>query len=184
MKLVRFVVLPSLCLASAVALAAEKAPPAVYRLAESTLAPIGTDATIVDAVRKQNAKGLSLADIKDMDKKWIATPGVAKFMKALMTSACGKRVTAIQKEHKFLSEIFVMDNQGANVCLTNKTSDYWQGDEAKFTEAYKGGAGAIYVSKVKFDESSQEYLVHVSVPVSDGEHVIGAITFGVNIDKL
>ncbi len=72
----------------------------------------------------------------------------------------------------------------ANVCMTDKTSDYWQGDEAKFKESYKDGQGALHVSKVKFDDSTQTYVVQVSVPVVDGSEIIGAITIGVDVDKI
>ncbi len=60
----------------------------------------------------------------------------------------------------------------------------WQGNEPKFTESYKGGQGAVHISKVKFDESAQAYVVQVSVPVLDAGHAIGAITVGINIDEL
>lgn len=80
--------------------------------------------------------------------------------------------------------MFVMDNLGANVCMSDKTSDHWQGDEPKFTESYKGGQGAVHIGDVIFDDSTQAYLVQVSVPVTDGGTVIGAITIGVDVDKV
>ena len=64
-----------------------------------------------------------------------------------------------------------MDNQGANVAMTDKTSDYWQGDEAKFKKSYHNGKGTVFVDEVEFDDSSQAYLVQVSVPVKDGDKV-------------
>ena len=42
----------------------------------------------------------------------------------------------------------------------------------------------MFVDKVKFDDSTQAYLVQVSVPVKDGNTVIGAITFGIDVDKI
>ena len=62
-----------------------------------------------------------------------------------------------------ITEVFVMDAQGLNVAASGPTSDYWQGDEAKFQETYLKGAEAIHVSEVEFDESSQTYSVQVSV---------------------
>jgi len=139
---------------------------------------------IVAAVKAENDKGKSLDQIKAMDKKWKATAGVADYMKALMESDCGSHLKKIQNGQAFYAEIFVMDNQGANVAMTNKTSDYWQGDEAKFKESFKDGAGAVHISEVEFDDSTQAYLVQVSVPVKDNGKVIGAITFGVDVDKI
>ena len=173
------------CFLSAAPLfAAEKAPQQVIDLANSKLVQYGTDPVIVQAVKDENAKGKTLAQIKDMDKKWQATPGIADFMKALMDSACGKHLQKLQNSQAYFAEIFVMDNQGANVAMTDKTSDYWQGDETKFTEAYKAGAGSVHISDVKFDDSTQTYVVQVSVPVKQGDKAIGAITFGIDVDKI
>ncbi len=164
--------------------AAEKAPQKVYDLANSTLAKVGTDPVIIKAVKAENAKGKTLDQIKATDAKWKATAGIADYMKAIMDSECGKHLQKIQNGASYYAEIFVMDNQGANVAMTDKTSDYWQGDEGKFKNSFKGGAGAVFVDEVEFDDSTQAYLVQVSVPVKDGGKVIGAITFGIDIDKI
>lgn len=168
---------------SGLAIAGEKAPQKIVDLANSELIALGSDPVIVAAVKAQNAKNQTLSQIKAIDKKWKDTPGVANYMKALMSSECGKHLVSVQKSEKFYAEIFVMDNKGANVCMSDKTSDYWQGDEAKFKESYKGGKGAVHLGDVKFDDSTQAYLVQVSVPVKDGGRVIGAITIGVDVDQ-
>lgn len=169
--------------AAAVAIA-EKAPQKVVDLANTTLVQLGKDPVIVEAVKAQNAKGQSLDQIKAMDEKWKATAGIADYMKAMMESPCGQYLRKIQRSKNFYAEIFVMDNLGANVAMTDKTSDYWQGDEAKFKNSFAGGKGAVFVDDVEFDDSSQAYLVQVSVPVIDGGKAIGAITFGIDVDKV
>ena len=132
----------------------------------------------MNAVKAENAKGKTLNQIKKKDAEWKATPGIAEYMKAIIESDCGQYLRNIMDGSNLYSEIFVMDNQGANVAMTDKTSDYWQGDEAKFKKSYNGGQGDIFVDNVEFDDSSQTYLSQVSVPVKDGGTVIGAITFG------
>jgi hypothetical protein len=164
--------------------AGEKAPQKVVDLANTKLAKLGIDAAIVEAVKAENAKGKSLDQVKDMDKKWRATPGIADYMQAMMDSDAGKHLSTIQESAPFYAEIFVMDNQGANVAMTDKTSDYWQGDEAKFKKSFNGGSGAVFVDEVEFDDSAQAYLVQISVPVKDGDTVIGAITFGIDVDQI
>lgn len=163
---------------------AEQAPEVVVKLAQTTIAPLGTDPVIVAAVKAENAKNKTLDQIKAMDEKWKSTAGIADYMKAMVTSECGKRLKAILESKPFYAEIFVMDNQGANVAMTDKTSDYWQGDEAKFKKSYNGGNGAVFVDEVEFDDSTQAYLCQVSVPVRDGDQVIGAITVGIDVDKI
>lgn len=164
--------------------AGEKAPPKVVALANSELVKIGMDPVIIDAVKAQNAKNMTLDQIKEMDAKWQAHAGIADYMKAMMETECAKVLFKIQKTQPYYGEIFVMDNQGANVAMTDKTSDYWQGDEAKFQKSFAGGKGDVFIDEVKFDDSSQAYLVQVSVPVKDGDMVIGAITFGIDVDSL
>lgn len=170
--------------AAAPLMAGEKAPEKAYDLAKGTLAALGSDPVIVKAVLAQNAKGQSLQEIQALDQKWMATAGIDDFMKSLLESECAMRLADIQKADPFIVELFVMDNQGANVAMTDKTSDYWQGDEAKFKKSFNGGAGDIFVDVVNFDESSQAYLVQVSVPVQDAGKVIGAITIGLDVDKI
>ena len=162
----------------------EQAPQKVSDLANTSLAALGTNPQIVEAVKAQNAQGMTLDQIKAKDEKWKAHAGTADYMQALMDSACGEYLRSVQAGDDYYAEIFVMDNQGANVAMTDKTSDYWQGDEAKFKKSFNGGQGAVFVDDVEFDDSAQAYLVQVSVPVKDGGTVIGAITFGINIDKV
>jgi hypothetical protein len=166
------------------AIGGEKAPQKVVDLANAKLAAFGTDPVIVKCVKEENAKGNTLAAIQEKDAKWKGTAGIVDYMQALMDSECGKHLAGIQKSAPYYAEIFVMDNQGANVAMTDKTSDYWQGDEAKFKKSYNDGTGFVFVDEVEFDDSAQAYLVQVSVPVMDGGKAIGAITFGIDVDKI
>jgi hypothetical protein len=79
-----------------------------------------------------------------------------------------------------------MDQHGLNVAASAMTSDMWQGDEAKFTETYSMGAGAVHFSEVELDESTQRYQAQISVTIVDpatGEP-IGAMTVGVDAEAL
>ena len=66
---------------------------------------IGTDPVIVKAVKAENAKRKTLAQIKEMDKKWRATPGIADFIQALMDSECGKAAQKLSKLAEQLKEM-------------------------------------------------------------------------------
>lgn len=163
---------------------AEEASQSVKELANGPLAKLGTDPVIVSAVKAENVKNKTLDQIKSMDEKWKAKAGIADYMQALMDSECGRHLRQIQNSEAYYAEIFVMDNQGANVAMTDKTSDYWQGDEAKFKKSYNGGQGSIFVDEVEFDDSAQAYLCQVSVPVIDGGKAIGAITLGIDVENV
>jgi hypothetical protein len=163
---------------------AEEAPAKVKDIAHSILEDFGKDPVIIAAVKIENAKNKTLDAIKAEDQTWRNTPGIDVFMKSILESDCAKHLRNIQASKPYFSEIFVMDNQGANVAMTDKTSDYWQGDEDKFTQTYNNGKGSVFIDQVEFDDSSQTYLVQVSVPVMSDGTCIGAITFGVDVDKI
>ncbi len=164
--------------------AAEEASNLVKFLANTSMAEMGMDDTIVSAVKDQNKKGRSLKAIQEMDAKWKAEKGVADYMKALMDNKCAQRLKTVVASTPYLMEIFVMDNMGANVCQTDKTGDYWQGDEAKFVKSYDGGRGGVFVDEVEMDNNQK--VCQVSVPVVDRKTdvVVGAMTIGVYVDKV
>ncbi|MEZ5649194.1 MAG: hypothetical protein R3E87_01440 [Burkholderiaceae bacterium] len=136
---------------------------------------------LIEAVLAQNAKHVPLTSIQDLDAKWQATPGLADFMMPILDNPAAAELYKLEANAGYVVESFVMDDQGALVAATNKTSDYWQGDEDKFTESYKGGNGAVHVSAVKFDASAQKHLAQVSLPIMKDGKAIGAITLGVDV---
>lgn len=144
----------------------------------------GHDRILVSEVKSQNLKNLSLDTIKVRDVEWRLQDGINSVMKTLMTNKAAMRLLELEKSEPFFFEIFLMDNQGANVAMTNKTSDYWQGDEDKWQKSFNNGAGAVHIGDVEFDESAQDYLVQVSVPVIEKGNAIGSLTIGINLDVL
>ncbi|MDE0724371.1 MAG: hypothetical protein OSB62_06685 [Alphaproteobacteria bacterium] len=92
---------------------------------------------VVMAILNQNSKYKNLDNqaVLDLDKKWRAErksedqPLIA----ATLANPLSSYLTRIQAHSIGLySEMFVMDMHGLNVGQSNITSDYWQGDEAKF----------------------------------------------------
>ncbi len=142
------------------------------------------NSAVIQAVKAQNAKGVALDKIQELDKEWTAAKEPTAFMKGLTTNAAAKALSGIEKSKPYLVEFIVTDNQGANVALTDMTSDYWQGDEPKFTNAFAGGKGDVYIARPQKDKSTGEVISQVSVPVMSGGKAIGTLTVGVRVDKL
>lgn len=139
----------------------------------------------IKAVIAQNGKNMSLASIKKTDKQWIGAEEELPIQKALMSNICAKELFAMARAQPAILEAFVMDNQGAVVCENSLTSDYWQGDEAKWKKSFKGGKGGVDAGKVKFDKSANAKLQQVSLPIiAAGGKVVGAVTWGLAIEKL
>ncbi|MFH1397444.1 MAG: hypothetical protein ABIH27_02700 [Candidatus Omnitrophota bacterium] len=164
--------------------------PAEQALFDKTVAIVqnwGKDPKIVAFVKAKNASGETLGQVKEQDKIWIATPGLSAFMKSILENDCSKYLLELRKLTPAVGEFFLMDLNGALVGETNKTSDYWQGDEDKHIKTCQiGGQGATFIDKIKYDESSLKFSRQVSVPVIDPDtgNAIGAITVGVDLDKL
>ena len=64
------------------------------------------------------------------------------------------------------------------------TSDYWQGDEEKWTASYNNGEGVVFIGPLELDESTQKTLVQISAPVISNDETIGVLVLGVSVDYL
>ncbi|MBK0398925.1 cache domain-containing protein [Limibaculum sp. M0105] len=161
----------------------------VKRVAEGDLQTWITDPVIVYALNEQNEKndGIRAGKIKFLDETWIAENGRGPMIFDLLD----RQASVIVRDRRELSngvitEIIVMDKYGLNVAISDPTSDYYQGDEAKYQETFLKGPGAVHVSEIEFDDSTQKYQTQVSMTVVDpasGEP-IGAVTFGIDLDVL
>jgi hypothetical protein len=150
-----------------------------------------SDPVVVDAVKAQNAKnaGLTQADIDALDQQWRAeTSASAKpLIDETLNNALSAYLKKVKDDSKGLyTEIFVMDDKGLNVGQSDVTSDYWQGDEDKWSKTYPAGPDALLIGEVEQDESTQRFQTQVSLPVVDPASgtVIGAVTIGVDVENL
>lgn len=159
-------------------------------LANSQILQLLADPAIVAAIQEQNTRnaGLTEAEIVEQDNKWRAEVGAASqpTITPVMENDVANMLRRIRDDSAGLfTEIFVMDQVGLNVAASDTTSDYWQGDEAKWQQTFGSGSGAMHISEVELDDSTQSYQSQVSVAISDAAgQVIGAATFGVNIEFL
>jgi glycerol-3-phosphate dehydrogenase len=165
--------------------------PAITKHADTEVRQWLKDPAVVNAIKAQNQKHASLtqADIDSMDKKWRAETGASgqPMIQAVMANDLSKFLKGKKDGSKGLyTEIFVMDNKGLNVGQSDITSDYWQGDEAKWQKTYSVGASAIHISDVAKDESTQSFQSQLSLPVVDpaSNQVIGAVTIGINVEQI
>lgn len=168
----------------------------VYRVplrayAETELASWMANPDVIDAIKAQNAAhaNLTMADIDAMDQQWIAnaSSGTGPIIDDLMSRPLSEWLLEKQNATAgFVTEVFIMDNKGLNVAQSEITSDYMQGDEAKWQQTYLVGPDAMHISDVEFDDSTGFYQSQASFSIADPEtgEVIGAVTFGVNVQSL
>ena len=139
---------------------------------------------LVRAVRQQNATGLTQEEIGRRDKAWRATKELTPFKLSLQTSPAGRFLKSQVERSASFNEAFLTDNQGANVAAYPATSDYWQGDEEKWSESFNNGNGRIHIGSLELDESTNTVAAQVSAPVLDRGRSIGVLVVGVTINYL
>ena len=144
---------------------------------------LANQAVVVDAVKAQNSKGLSLGEIKKRDTAWVG--GDKALQAELAASSVGTFLNmTLTKNSGLYAELFVTDSQGANVACAPATSDYWQGDEEKWIAAFANGKGAVFIGKADVDMSTKSSSVQVSVPVMDGNKAIGVLVAGIRLSYI
>ena len=142
------------------------------------------------SVLAQNKKHADIdqAMIDSLDKQWREErkkedqPLIA----STLTNPLSSYLTQIQAASLGLyTEIFVMDFKGLNVGQSAISSDYWQGDEAKFQKTYPKGVGAFFIDEPEYDEDRKIWRVQLNATVSDSKETpIGAITVEFNLTEL
>jgi len=156
----------------------------LLRVKIRTVQHMALNPVLVRAARSQNLSGLGLEEIKRRDEEWRATKTLTPFKLSLQSSDAGRFLKTTVERLQSINEAFLTDNQGANVAAFPATSDYWQGDEEKWSASFNGGEGRVFLGTLELDESTQTYAVQISAPVLDRGRTIGVLVVGVTIDYL
>lgn len=179
----------SACLSTPALADQHEAP--IKELVETQLKAALNDPAVVAAIKAQNEENaaLSQADVDALDQKWrseVEAGGGAMVDETLSSELSGYLKKVKDDQQGALTELFVMDAKGLNVGQSDPTSDYWQGDEAKWQKTFSAGPDAVFVDEVEQDESTQQLQSQASFTISDPEtgEPIGAATAGINLDML
>ncbi len=139
--------------------------------------------------QNEKYKDVTPNDITRLDAQWVEEREADSkpLISATLSNPLSAYLTRIQAHSKGLyTEIFVMDKNGLNVGQSNISSDYWQGDEAKFQKTYPVGGDAIFIDEPEYNDETATWNAQVNVAVSDGTDpaAIGAVTIEVNLTEL
>lgn len=140
---------------------------------------------VIRAVEQQNLQNLPLDEIKKRDDLWKnAGDKPIALIRETTSNEVAKYFQRRVENNSAIDEVFLTDNKGANVAAYPPTSDYWQGDEEKFTLSYKDGNGEVFVGPLEFDDSTNKTQVQISAPIVSEQQTIGVLVLGVSVDYL
>ena len=175
------------------AASAEPAKPDVHRLITAPVVEemrqwIETDIVRISVgAQNDRIQKLPQEKIDALDAQWRAEreSDDKPLIAATLSNPLSVYLTRLQgKSLGLYAEIFVMDHNGLNVGQSSITSDYWQGDEAKFQKTYDVSGDALFVDEPEWDEDNKIWRGQVSFTLTDNDKPIGAVTMEVNLTEL
>jgi hypothetical protein len=183
----------ALALSGAVA-AAEPAKPDIQKLVTPEVIKqmrtwIESDIVRISiATQNERLSKLDQATIDTLDKQWVKEresedkPLIA----ATLSNPLSIYLSRMQGRSLGLyAEIFIMDQNGLNVGQSSITSDFWQGDEAKFQKTYDVAPDAVFIDEPEFDDEMKVWRGQVNFTVTDTDgKSIGAATVELNLTEL
>ncbi|MBT8153430.1 hypothetical protein KMP13_05880 [Epibacterium ulvae] len=117
---------------------------------------------LISAIKALNNKTADYdqAMIDTLDAQWRAEVGQSAtptITPVLSNTTADFLRNQVERSEGYITEVFIMDLHGLNVAASDTTSDFWQGDEAKFNQTYGVNAEAYHFGDIEQDESSGHY---------------------------
>ena len=131
-----------------------------------------------------------LKAIQALDLQWVTAVNTNNNALPLIRAQLDNPLAAHLREYRQTYpenvEVFVTDRHGALIGATNRTSDYYQADEAWWQAAFNNGQGAVYLSQPDFDASSNSFSIDLGLPIYDreGTNIIGIIRSTVDMTAI
>jgi signal transduction histidine kinase/HAMP domain-containing protein len=102
---------------------------------------------------------------KEMDRKWAdpSAVGLENYLDRSMTSRLKNFVNTEER----LAEVFLTDRYGGLVAASDRTTDFFQADEAWWQDTFNGGKGRETVRDVAWDDSSKTLGIDMAIPIKN-----------------
>jgi PAS domain S-box-containing protein len=149
-----------------------------------------TNELVKEYITRSNAQFENMSDpngyIAQIDRDWINgadLPIISELTNNKLAIELQSRQKFYQNKYGYplLAEIFVTNRYGTNVAQTGRATDYYQADEEWWQIAKRDG---LFVSNVKYDESSKVFSTEIAVKINDANNnFIGVIKATPNIKE-
>ena len=125
-----------------------------------------------------------LNQIIEVDGRWRAADDDNLLIRSVTENEFANELREFQEAFPGHVELFVTDKFGANIAATNRTTDYYQGDEEWWQVAYSQGQGNIYIGQPEFDESIQVYSLILAIPLTFEGEIAGVFRSTLDVSTL
>lgn len=139
---------------------------------QDDLESLAKDPAVVADVKAADAKTLDEAAAKALQAKWTSESKDLAYAKPYLDNASAAAFKKAQQRAP-LSKVFSLDKAGNVVSTVPKCHDFIHGFEPKFLQPFQGGK--TVVNKPSIDLTSKKASVQISVPVKDGDAVVGVL---------
>ena len=119
-------------------------------------------------------------DIAAIEQKWASLKEDDPLITQVTQNPTAKILRHYVNKISLNGEAFVIGKNGGLVAATNKTSDFYQGDEAQFIKGIALEAGIAKVINILPDKSAGTIVVKIVSPIisSDNGKAIGVLIMG------
>ncbi len=146
---------------------------------------------VIAAVAKANNGNTNMDDdsigeaIRRHDSEWINNRNNNVLAKTILANELSRSLLKFKhQDDSRYGEIFVTDRWGATVAMTKILSDYYQGDEFWWEQAYNHGIGDVFIDDRGFDQSTKTLVTGIVVPVRQDKKVIGILKVNYSIREV
>lgn len=156
----------------------------------SLLESFALSKVVQDEIEQTNASYTTTTNIQStieaLDKQWLAAADTDSLVQERLNSEVAGELKEYRSTFPENVEVFVTDRYGALMAATNRTSDYYQADEAWWQKAWNNGQGAAYIGQPTFDESAQVMSLTIAIPMygHGTQEVVGILRSTFRLDQI
>ncbi len=152
------------------------------------LSEIASNVEADHAIQSGLSETERMAEIEATEALWpTLTPDSAR-IQALLQNDLSLQMQAFMASNQHFAEIFITDRIGRLIAATQKTSDYWQADEAWWQAAILLDENMLNLEALNYDESAQVHSIDISLPLyqvtATGRELVGVIKAVLNASNI
>lgn len=140
---------------------------------------LSKQSSIISAIKAYNTNPL---DPQALDKVWNTLTLEDSLIVSLLNNPAADMMRQLIQVSSIQGEGLLIGLNGGLVAATEKTTDFWQGDEYQFTKALHLQPGETFLQQDIIDESTHSMLLKISIPVYDesNKNSIGVLVIGLD----